>query len=47
MNVVLDTNILVSAFWSPNGKAAYVVKQMIESFLKLLNSVTLLLSPEI
>jgi len=29
LNVVFDTNILVSAFWSPNGKAAYVLKQII------------------
>ena len=35
MNVVLDTNILVSAFWSPNGKAAYVVKQIIDGKINL------------
>lgn len=35
MNVVLDTTILVSAFWSPNGKAAYVVKQIIDGKINL------------
>ena len=35
MNVVLDTNILVSAFWTPNGKAAYVVKQIIDGKINL------------
>jgi len=35
LNVVLDTNILVSAFWSPNGKAAYVVKQIIDGKINL------------
>lgn len=35
MNVVLDTNILVSAFWTPNGKAAYVVRQIIDGKINL------------
>lgn len=25
MNVVLDTNVLLSALWTPNGKAAYIL----------------------
>jgi len=32
---VLDTNILVSALWTPNGKAAYIVNQAIAGRLKL------------
>jgi len=33
--VVLDTNVLVSALWTPNGKAAYIVNQVIVGKLKL------------
>ena len=35
MIAVLDTNILVSALWTPNGKAAYIVNQAIAGKLKL------------
>ena len=35
MIVVLDTNVLVSALWTPNGKAAYIVNQVIVGNLKL------------
>ena len=28
MNVVLDTNVLVSALWTPNGKAAYILDML-------------------
>lgn len=33
--VVLDTNVIVSALWTPNGKAAYIVNQVIAGNLKL------------
>ena len=35
MIVVLDTNVIVSALWTPNGKAAYIVNQVIAGNLKL------------
>ena len=35
MIVVLDTNVIVSALWTPNGKAAYIVNQVIVGKLKL------------
>ena len=35
MIAVLDTNVLVSALWTPNGKAAYIVNQAISGRLKL------------
>ena len=35
MIAVLDTNVLVSALWTPNGKAAYIVNQAIAGRLKL------------
>lgn len=35
MIVVLDTNVIVSALWTPNGKAAYIVNQAIAGKLKL------------
>lgn len=35
MIVVLDTNVLVSALWTPNGKAAYIVNQVVVGKLKL------------
>lgn len=35
MTVVLDTNVIVSALWTPNGKAAYIVNQVIAGKLKL------------
>lgn len=35
MIVVLDTNVIVSALWTPNGKAAYIVNQVIVGNLKL------------
>lgn len=34
MIAVLDTNVLVSALWTPNGKAAYIVNQVIAGKLK-------------
>lgn len=34
MIVVLDTNVIVSALWTPNGKAAYIVNQAIVGNLK-------------
>ena len=35
MIVVLDTNVIVSALWTPDGKAAYIVNQVIAGNLKL------------
>lgn len=35
MIVVLDTNVIVSALWTPDGKAAYIVNQVIAGKLKL------------
>lgn len=35
MIVVLDTNVVVSALWTPEGKAAYIVRQVIAGNLKL------------
>lgn len=35
MTAVLDTNLIVSALWTPNGKAAYIVNQVIAGNLKL------------
>ena len=35
MIAVLDTNVLVSALWTPNGKAAHIVNQAISGRLKL------------
>ena len=35
MILVLDTNVIVSALWTPNGKAAYIVNQVIVGNLKL------------
>lgn len=35
MIVVLDTNVLVSALWTPNGKAAYIVNQAVVGKLRL------------
>ena len=31
MNIVLDTNILVSAMWSPDGKAAKVIEAILSN----------------
>ena len=31
MNIVMDTNILVSALYSPNGKAAKVIEAILEN----------------
>lgn len=33
--MVLDTNVIVSALWTPDGKAAYIVNQTISGNLKL------------
>lgn len=35
MIVVLDTNVIVSALWTPNGKASYILSQIITGKLKL------------
>ena len=35
MIAVLDTNVIVSALWTPSGKAAYIVNQVIAGNLKL------------
>ena len=35
MIAVLDTNVIVSALWTPSGKAAYIVNQIIAGNLKL------------
>ena len=35
MIVVLDTNVLVSAFWTPDVKAAYILHQVVAGNLKL------------
>lgn len=35
MTAVLDTNVIVFALWTPNGKAAYIVNQVIAGNLKL------------
>ena len=35
MNIVLDTNILVSAMWSFDGKAAMVIKEILSGRLTL------------
>ena len=32
---VLDTNVLVSALWTPLGKSAYIVKQVADEFLQV------------
>lgn len=29
MNVVIDTNVLVSALWTPNGKPAYILNSIL------------------
>ena len=29
---VLDTNVLVSALWTPNGKAAYILQKVIHNY---------------
>ena len=33
MLVVLDTNVLISALWTPNGKAAYILGQTLAGVL--------------
>lgn len=33
MLVVLDTNVLISALWTPNGKAAYILAQTLAGIL--------------
>lgn len=35
MNVVLDTNVLVSALWTPNGKAAYILNSVLTGKLNI------------
>ena len=35
MNIVLDTNVLVSALWTPNGKAAYILNAVLTGRLNI------------
>ncbi|MBR1729965.1 MAG: putative toxin-antitoxin system toxin component, PIN family [Selenomonadaceae bacterium] len=42
MIAVLDTNVLVSALWSSNGKAAYILQKVIAGDLKLCHSYQIL-----
>lgn len=35
MIVVLDTNVIVSALWTPDGKASYILSRVIAGNLKL------------
>ena len=39
---VLDTNVLVSALWTPNGKAAYILQKVIAGDLKLCHNYQIL-----
>ena len=35
MTAVLDTNVIVSALWTPNGKAAYILNQVVTGKVRL------------
>ena len=39
---VLDTNVLVSALWTPNGKAAYILQKVISGELQLCHNYQIL-----
>ena len=43
MIAVLDTNVIVSALWTPSGKAAYIVNQVIAGNLKLCHDYRILI----
>ncbi len=42
MIAVLDTNVLVSALWTPNGKVAYILQKVISGELQLCHNYQIL-----